>query len=176
MLWQLILCTFGYVCLYHCQRHGHYIVKIEYTTHNARFVWRCYTNRPGAPYNSNNKSVWTIKQNSFKPLLECISVCKCHVNQHADCSRQQDQSTGNHVRQTWCVFSAGHSQQCRTIWVCTYSRMKRSRRHSYWDIVKPGRCGCSAWEDITCTRFVVRPVANAAAWVPVWRGHKWTEP
>ena len=39
--------------------------------YNARFVGH----RPGAPYNSNNKSVRTIKQNSFKPLLECICVC-----------------------------------------------------------------------------------------------------
>jgi len=42
--------------------------------YNARFVGRRYTKRPGAPYNSNNTSVCTIKQNSFKPYLECVCV------------------------------------------------------------------------------------------------------
>jgi len=129
--------------------------------YNARFVWRHYTNRPGAPYNSNNKSVCAIKQNGFKPLLECtvfVSVISCKSAGRLF-QAAADQSTGNHVRQTWCVFSAGHSQLCRTIWVCTYSRMKRSWRHSYSNIAEPGRCVCSGWEGIICrpTRFVFRP-------------------
>jgi len=69
----------------------------------------------------------------------------------AECSRRPDRSSGNHVRQTWCVFSAVCSQPCHTIWVCTCSRMKRSWRHSYSDIVQPDQYECSASEDITCT-------------------------
>jgi len=42
--------------------------------YNERFVRRRSTNRPGAPYNNNNKSVRTIKQNSFKSFLEYVSV------------------------------------------------------------------------------------------------------
>jgi len=34
----------------------------------------------------------------------------------AQCSRQSDWSSGNHVRQTWCVFSAVCSQPCHTRW------------------------------------------------------------
>ena len=42
--------------------------------YNERFVRRRSTNRPGALYNNNNKSVRTIKQNSFKSSLEYVSV------------------------------------------------------------------------------------------------------
>ena len=44
-------------------------LHIQYHTiqYSERFVRR----RPGAPY---NKSVRTIKQNSFKSFLECVSV------------------------------------------------------------------------------------------------------
>ena len=42
--------------------------------YNKIFVRRRSTNRPGAPYNNNNKSVRTIKQNSFKSFLEYVSV------------------------------------------------------------------------------------------------------
>jgi len=42
--------------------------------YNERFVRCRSTNRPGAPYNNNNKSVCTIKQNSFKSFLEYVSV------------------------------------------------------------------------------------------------------
>ena len=42
--------------------------------YNERFVRRRSTNRPGAPYNNNNKSVRTIKQNSFKSFLKYVSV------------------------------------------------------------------------------------------------------
>ena len=42
--------------------------------YNERFVRRRSTNRRGAPYNNNNKSVRTIKQNSFKSVLEYVSI------------------------------------------------------------------------------------------------------
>jgi len=120
-------------------------------------------------YARSNRTVLSLFLNVFVSVMSCKLASRLW-------SRRQDQSTGNHVRQTWCVFSAGHSELCRTIWVCTYYWMKRSSRHSYSDIAKPGRCGCSAWEGIICTRFVVWPVANAAPSVPVWHCHEWTEP
>jgi len=50
---------------------------------NARFAGNRSMNRPGAPYNSNNKSVCTIKQNSvlsrflnvFVSVMSCKSAC-----------------------------------------------------------------------------------------------------
>ena len=42
--------------------------------YNERCVRRRSTNHPGAPYNNNNKSVRTIKQNIFKLFLEYVSV------------------------------------------------------------------------------------------------------
>ena len=50
---------------------GYWCHTIQY---NERFVRRRFTNRRGAPYNNNNKSVCTIKHNSFKSFLECVSV------------------------------------------------------------------------------------------------------
>jgi len=45
--------------------------QIQYKNkYNEGFVRRRSMNRPGAPYNNNNKSVRTIKQNSFKWFLE----------------------------------------------------------------------------------------------------------
>ena len=49
----------------------HTYTKYKY---NERFVRRRSTNRPGVPYNNNNKSVRMIRQNSFKSFLEYISV------------------------------------------------------------------------------------------------------
>jgi len=49
--------------------------QIQYKNkYNEGFVRRRSMNRPGAPYNNNNKSVRTIKQNSFKWFLEYVSV------------------------------------------------------------------------------------------------------
>jgi len=49
-------------------------LTLDTIQYNERFVRRRSTNRRGAPYNNNNKSVRTIKQNSFKSFLEYISV------------------------------------------------------------------------------------------------------
>jgi len=47
------------------------VYKYKY---NERFVRHRSANRPGTPYNNNNKSVRTMKQNSFKSFLEYVSV------------------------------------------------------------------------------------------------------
>ena len=57
------------------RRISTHLIKYKYKyKYNERFVRRRSTNRPGAPYNNNNKSVRTIKQNSFKSFLEYVSV------------------------------------------------------------------------------------------------------
>ena len=48
-------------------------LQIQYK-YNGRFVRRHSTKRRGVPYKNNNKSVRTIKQNSFKSFLEYVSV------------------------------------------------------------------------------------------------------
>ena len=50
-------------------------LHIQYHTiqYSERFVRRRSTNRPGAPYNKSVR-MCTIKQNSFKSFLECVSV------------------------------------------------------------------------------------------------------
>jgi len=50
-----------------------FYVPIKYKC-NETFVRRHSTNRLGVWYNNNNKSVHTIKQNSFKSSLEYVSV------------------------------------------------------------------------------------------------------
>jgi len=63
-LQNIFYCT-GILCQY---------IQIQNTKYDERFVMLRSTNRPGAPYNNNNKSVRTIKHNSFKSFLEYVSV------------------------------------------------------------------------------------------------------
>ena len=74
--WHHIL-TFLLKCksIDHPQTKRYWFMSFSYTVqYNERFVSRCSTNHPGAPYNNNNKSVRTIKQNSFKSFLEYVSI------------------------------------------------------------------------------------------------------
>jgi len=126
------------------------------------FVRRRSTNRLGAPYNNNNKSVHTIKQNSFKSFLEYVSVSNVmQVSWQSVPGGRTGVVEATFAKLGACSRQYVVSRVTRSESTC--SRMKRSWRHSYSDIVEPDRYECSASEDITCTRFAVRLVANGAA-------------